>query len=77
VAGIFWNKIIMDKRKIRPVGVGKGYKLSDEVRNQIYEMYFNGPYGMRSIAHKLELNKSTVRRHVKQMREEQLESGTV
>lgn len=67
----------MDKRKIRPVGVGKGFKLSEEVRNQIYELYFNGPYGMRGVAHKLGINKSTVRRHVRQMREEQLESGTL
>ena len=60
----------MDKRKIRPVGFGKGYKLSDEVRNEIYEMYFNGPYGMRGIAYKLGINKSTVRRHIQQMRED-------
>ena len=68
---------MIDKRKIRPVGVGRGYKLSDEVRNEIYELYFNGPYGMRGIAHKLGINKTTVRRHVRQMRDEQNESRTV
>lgn len=68
---------MIDKRKIRPVGVGRGYRLSDEVRNEIYELYFNGPYGMRGIAYRLGINKSTVRRHVTQMRDEQSESRTV
>tara|TARA_R100001244_G_scaffold111004_1_gene82051 strand:+ start:6038 stop:6229 length:192 start_codon:yes stop_codon:yes gene_type:complete len=54
----------------RPVGKGRGYKLSDEQHQQIYELYFNGPYGMRGIAHRLGINKSTVRRHVQQIREE-------
>ncbi len=67
----------MDKRKIRPVGKGRGYKLSEDIRNQIYEMYFNGPYGHKAIANRLDIDRSTVRRHVHQMREEQLESGTV
>ena len=59
-----------DKRKVRPVGTGKGYKLSEDIRNQIYEMYFNGPYGHGAIAYKLNIDRSTVRRHVKQLREE-------
>ena len=54
----------------RPVGKGRGYKLSDKQRQQIYEMYFNGPYGMRGIAYHLGINRSTVRRHILQMREE-------
>tara|TARA_R100001132_G_scaffold22982_1_gene21293 strand:+ start:312 stop:503 length:192 start_codon:yes stop_codon:yes gene_type:complete len=54
----------------RPVGKGRGYKLSDEQRQQIYELYFNGPYGMRGIAYRLGICKSTVRRHVKRMQEE-------
>jgi len=58
------------KGQERPVGKGRGYRLSDEQHQQIYELYFNGPYGMRGIAHRLGINKSTVRRHVQQIREE-------
>tara|TARA_R100001086_G_scaffold249697_1_gene190416 strand:+ start:1195 stop:1392 length:198 start_codon:yes stop_codon:yes gene_type:complete len=52
-------------------GTGKGYPLNEEIKKEIYHMYFNGPYGMRAIAHKLGICKSTVRRHVKRMQEEQ------
>ncbi len=54
----------------RPVGKGRGYKLSDEQRHQIYELYFNGPYGMRGIAYNLGISLSAVRRNIQQMREE-------
>lgn len=50
-------------------GTGKGYPLSEETKRQIYEMYFEGPYGMRSIAHHLGIGFSTVRRHVHRIRD--------
>ena len=56
--------------QIRPEGNGKGYRLSEEKKQQIHEMYFNGPYGMRAIAHKLDISLSAVRRNVHKMKEE-------
>ena len=56
--------------QIRPEGKGKGYRLPDETVRQIYEMYFNGPYGMRGVAHNLDISLSAVRRNIKKMRED-------
>tara|TARA_R110002020_G_scaffold27495_1_gene88624 strand:- start:371 stop:571 length:201 start_codon:yes stop_codon:yes gene_type:complete len=55
-----------------PIGVGKGHVLSEEMKEEIYQMYYGpGPkYGMRSIAHHLGIGFSTVRRHVYRMRDE-------
>ena len=56
--------------QIRPEGKGKGYRLPDETVRQIHEMYFNGPYGMRGVAHNLGISLSAVRRNIKKMRED-------
>ena len=56
--------------QIRPEGKGKGYRLPDETIEQIQDMYFNGPYGMRGIAHNLGISLSAVRRNIQQMRKE-------
>jgi len=56
--------------QIRPEGKGKGYRLPDETIEQIHDMYFNGPYGMRGIAHNLGISLSAVRRNIQQMRKE-------
>lgn len=56
--------------QIRPEGKGKGYRLPDETVQQIHEMYFNGPYGMRAIAHALDISLSAVRRNVHKMKRE-------
>ncbi len=53
----------------RPIGTGRGYRLSDEMKQEIYELYFNGPYGLRGIAHKLGIHMSTVRTHVNKFKE--------
>ncbi len=64
---------LMDHPKLKryTTGTGKGYPLSEETKAQIYQLYFEDVYGMRAIAHRLGICHSTVRRHVKRMREEE------
>tara|TARA_R110000787_G_scaffold46566_1_gene112954 strand:- start:530 stop:757 length:228 start_codon:yes stop_codon:yes gene_type:complete len=48
----------------KPIGTGRGYRLSDEKKQQIYDMYFNESYGMRVIAHNLGISLSAVRSNI-------------
>jgi DNA-binding transcriptional regulator LsrR (DeoR family) len=50
-------------------GTGRGHPLSDTTKQQIHDMYFNGAYGMRGIAHNLGISLSAVRSNIYQMKE--------
>ena len=48
----------------KPIGIGRGYRLSDEKKQEILELYFSEGLGFRSIGCKLNVSRSTARRHV-------------
>jgi len=54
---------------VKPVGVGKGHRLSEEMKQEIYDLYFNDIYQIAGVAKKLGIHRTTVRRHVKEMKE--------
>tara|TARA_R110000824_G_scaffold175608_1_gene354215 strand:- start:5243 stop:5440 length:198 start_codon:yes stop_codon:yes gene_type:complete len=48
-----------------------GRKLSQEMREEIRKLYFEKAYGLSGVARKLGIHRTTVRRHVEEMKEAQ------